>query len=105
MTIEARDVYVKADGHEFNPVPDGYVIYQSGRDRVHFLNPTAVIVYELCDGRHSVEQIGREFGGMARLTGVGLGSFLLWSARRDALRFPAGRPLEPQTFVEHSNWA
>ena len=59
MTIEARDVYVKADGHEFNPVPDGYVIYQSGRDRVHFLNPTAVIVYELCDGRHSVEQIGR----------------------------------------------
>jgi radical SAM superfamily enzyme YgiQ (UPF0313 family) len=51
------------------------------------------------------QQIGREFGGMARLTGVGLGSFLLWSARRDALRFPAGRPLEPQTFVEHSNWA
>jgi hypothetical protein len=59
MTIEARDVYVKAEGHEFSHVPDGYVIYQSDRDRVHFLNPTAVIVYELCDGRHSVDQIGR----------------------------------------------
>ena len=58
-TIEERDVYVKVEGHEFNPVPDGYVIYQADRDRVHFLNPSAVIVYELCDGRHSVEQIGR----------------------------------------------
>lgn len=57
--IEPDDVYEKVEGHEFNQVPDGYVIYQSGRDRVHFLNPTAVIVYELCDGKHSVEAIGR----------------------------------------------
>ena len=35
------------------------MIYQTGRDRVHFLNPTAVIVYELCDGTNTVEQIGR----------------------------------------------
>jgi Coenzyme PQQ synthesis protein D (PqqD) len=57
--IEPGDRYVKAEGHEFNQVPDGYVIYQAGRDRVHFLNPTAVIVYELCDGKHTVEAIGR----------------------------------------------
>jgi hypothetical protein len=57
--IEPGDVYVKAEGHEFNQVPDGYVIYQTGRDRVHFLNPTAVIVYELCDGKNTVAQIGR----------------------------------------------
>ena len=54
--IEPGQRYVKAEGHEFNQVPDGYVIYQSGRDRVHFLNPTAVIVYELCDGKHTVER-------------------------------------------------
>ena len=57
--IEPGQRYVKAEGHEFNQVPDGYVIYQSGRDRVHVLNPTAVIVYELCDGKHTVEAIGR----------------------------------------------
>ena len=57
--IEPGDVYVKSEGHEFNQVADGYVIYQTGRDRVHFLNPTAVIVYELCDGKNTVEQIGR----------------------------------------------
>ena len=55
--IEPGSRYVKVEGHEFNQVPDGYVIYQSGRDRVHFLNPTAVIVYELCDGKHTVEDI------------------------------------------------
>ena len=59
MAIEPDDTYVHVEGHEFNQVPDGYVIYQSERDRVHFLNPTAVIVYELCDGKHTVEQIGR----------------------------------------------
>jgi hypothetical protein len=57
--IEPSDVYVTVKGHEFNQVPDGYVVYQSARDRVHFLNPTAVIVYELCDGKHTVEEIGR----------------------------------------------
>jgi hypothetical protein len=57
--IEPDEVFVKASGHEFNQVPDGYVVYHSGRDRVHFLNPTAVVVYELCDGQHTVEQIGR----------------------------------------------
>jgi hypothetical protein len=59
MAIEPTDVFVQVDGHEFNQVPDGYVIYQSGRDRVHFLNPTAVIVYELCNGKNTVDQIGR----------------------------------------------
>jgi hypothetical protein len=68
-SIEPGNVYVKVQGHEFNQVPDGYVIYQSDRDRVHFLNPTAVVVYELCDGKHSVAQIGefmRESWGLDR---------------------------------------
>jgi hypothetical protein len=46
--IEPSDVYVKAEGHEFNQVPDGYVIYQTGRDRVHFLNPTASPPFPSC---------------------------------------------------------
>lgn len=36
------------DGVELNRVPDGAMVYQNDRERVHFLNPTALVVYELC---------------------------------------------------------
>lgn len=36
---------------------DGYIIYHRERDRVHFLNHTAVLLLELCDGRHSVSEM------------------------------------------------
>jgi radical SAM superfamily enzyme YgiQ (UPF0313 family) len=45
-------------------------------------------------------EIEREMGGWSRLISRSVGPVLLWSARRDARRFPAGRPLEPPTFVE-----
>jgi hypothetical protein len=32
------------------------------------------------------------------------GPVLLWSARRDARHSPAGRRLEPRTFVDRRNW-
>jgi radical SAM superfamily enzyme YgiQ (UPF0313 family) len=49
-------------------------------------------------------EVGGELGGLARLTHNLLGPFLLWTSRREARRFPAGRPLEPKTFVERRNW-
>jgi radical SAM superfamily enzyme YgiQ (UPF0313 family) len=49
-------------------------------------------------------QLGREFGTLSRVAGAALGSVLTWSAVREAARFPAGRPLEPRTFVERTNW-
>jgi hypothetical protein len=49
--------------------------------------------------------IARECGGLSRVVGPGLGPVLLWAARREAARFPAGRPLEPRTFVERTNWS
>ncbi|MCD6306973.1 MAG: PqqD family protein [Deltaproteobacteria bacterium] len=36
---------------------DGYVVYQRKRDRVHFLNHTAVLLLELCNGKHSVPEM------------------------------------------------
>ncbi|WP_082552468.1 PqqD family protein [Methylobacterium sp. Leaf456] len=39
---------------------DGYVLYDELRDRVHFLNPTAAIVYELCKGGSSLTDIAGE---------------------------------------------
>lgn len=39
-----------SDGLEVNAIADGYVIYDPSRDRIHYLNHTAVLVLELCDG-------------------------------------------------------
>jgi hypothetical protein len=50
-------------------------------------------------------EMGREFGALSRLTAASLGPVLAWSARHEAARFPRGRPLEPRTFVERTNWA
>ena len=45
------DMYPRlADGIEINRVADGYIVYHPGRDRVHYLNHTAVLVLELCTG-------------------------------------------------------
>ena len=40
-----------AEGIEINQIEDGYVIYDPARDRVHYLNHTAVLVLELCNGQ------------------------------------------------------
>ena len=38
---------------EINEVADGYIIYQPDRDRIHYLNQTAALVFELCNGRNA----------------------------------------------------
>lgn len=40
-----------AEGIEVSEVADGYVIYDPKRDRVHYLNQTAVLILELCNGQ------------------------------------------------------
>lgn len=47
----------RIDGLEVNPVEDGFIIYKPERDRVHYLNHTAVLVLELCNGRNSAADI------------------------------------------------
>ena len=37
-------------GLEVNQVKDGLVVYDAGRDRIHYLNATAAAVFTLCDG-------------------------------------------------------
>jgi hypothetical protein len=56
-SIEADMVFAPVDGLELTDVPDGRVVYQADRERVHFLNPTAVIVFELCGEKLSVGAI------------------------------------------------
>ncbi|MCC7033579.1 MAG: cobalamin-dependent protein [Acidobacteria bacterium] len=49
-------------------------------------------------------EVEREMGGIARAVDHLVGPALLWSARRDARLAPAGRRIEPRTFVERRNW-
>ena len=44
-------------GLEIDQVEDGFIIYHPARDTVHFLNPSAVVILELCNGKHEVGEI------------------------------------------------
>jgi hypothetical protein len=48
-----------AEGLDVSETEDGLVVYQESTDRVHHLNPTAAVVFELCDGTRSADAIAR----------------------------------------------
>lgn len=47
----------QADDLEAHEVEDGLVVYHSGTQRVHYLNPVASVVFELCSGDHTDDEI------------------------------------------------
>lgn len=51
------EVIDRASGLDVHEVPDGYVVYQTARDKVHYLNKTAAIIFEFCDGQHDEADI------------------------------------------------
>ena len=55
--IDDKAVFAQVEPRSVTEAPDGYIINQSERGRVHFLNGIAVLVYELCDGKRSVRDI------------------------------------------------
>jgi hypothetical protein len=53
----------RIDGLDICEVVDGYVVYETGNDRVHYLNSTAALVLELCTGdnsRHDIAALLRQ---------------------------------------------
>ena len=52
--MEASDCPRVAEGIEINEISDGYIIYDPRQDRVHYLNQTAVLILELCNGEVTV---------------------------------------------------
>jgi hypothetical protein len=54
--------YAQTPGCEVSHVPDGFVIYQAKREKVHYLNPTAAMVYELCGTKLTVSDIAAYLG-------------------------------------------
>lgn len=55
----ASDPPSLVDGLEVNEVKDGLIVYESDRERVHYLNATAAVVFTLCDGTNDVATIAR----------------------------------------------
>ncbi len=51
VTVDDNHLPVKVPGVEVNEVADGLVVFDPGAQQVHYLNSTASVVYELCDGR------------------------------------------------------
>jgi FkbM family methyltransferase len=59
-SFSARDLSARpqvAAGLEVNEVPDGLIVYEPARDRVHQLNATAAAVFDLCTGERTVTEI------------------------------------------------
>lgn len=52
-----RPTVRSADGLQISQAASGYVVFDESRDRVHYLNHTAVLILELCDGELSPEDI------------------------------------------------
>ena len=44
---------------EVNEAEDGLVVYDPATDMVHHLNPSAAVIFDLCDGTRDPEAIAR----------------------------------------------
>lgn len=47
----------QADGLDITEVDDGLVVFEPTNRRVHHLNVTATLVFELCTGENDLEEI------------------------------------------------
>jgi len=47
----------RVNGLEAHDVDDGIIVYQLVTNRVHYLNPSAAVVFELCTGEHTPSEI------------------------------------------------
>ena len=48
--IDWSSRFRQAPGLDFSEVLDGFLVYQEERDRLHYLNPTAAAILQMCDG-------------------------------------------------------
>jgi hypothetical protein len=48
---------IQARNLEVHEVPDGYIVYQTEQDRVHYLNKTAAVIFEFCNGSLEADEV------------------------------------------------
>ena len=63
--ISIQQCFRRENAVDISELPDGYMVTDIKTGRVHYLNPAAAIIFELCDGAHPagemVELLRREF--------------------------------------------
>lgn len=63
--ISSQQCFRRENAVDISELPDGYMVTDTKRGRVHYLNSVAAIVFELCDGTQPagkmVELLKREF--------------------------------------------
>ena len=55
--IDNSQKFCRGANLEVNELPDGYMVTVAQTGRIHYLNPVAAIVFELCDGSQPVASI------------------------------------------------
>jgi hypothetical protein len=58
VEFDLEAAFLAGEGLEITHAPDGCVVYDPAKEKVHYLNPTAGVVFELCDGDNSARTIG-----------------------------------------------
>ena len=55
--LTGTEVFQVTGNLEVTQVPDGFVIYDEPGEKVHYLNPTAAVIYTVCDGKMPVSDV------------------------------------------------
>jgi PqqD family protein of HPr-rel-A system len=63
------DYPARTAGLDISAVDDGYVVYDPQTDLVHYLNPTAAVTLELCDGGRTAAGITTFLNEMFSVSG------------------------------------
>jgi hypothetical protein len=61
--------FTHAAGLEIYETDDGFVLFHPATDRVHHLNPTASVVFELCNGLTETAELPRLVAELFSLAG------------------------------------
>jgi len=58
----ADALLTRTEGLDINVMHDGVVVYQREHKKIHYLNHTAGLVLELCDGKHKPAELASAVG-------------------------------------------
>jgi hypothetical protein len=58
---------IRRDGLEIDEAEDGLIVFDPREDMVHHLNPSAAIIFDLCDGSRDLDTIAALLGEIYEL--------------------------------------
>ncbi len=68
--IDWNERFRQVPALELSEVLDGFLVYQAERDRLHYLNPTAAAVLQMCDGSLRAAELAEVVAAAFRLPAV-----------------------------------